>query len=64
MQFLGKGSTRIQSFVYHFVENIKLFHENVKFFHSFHCVSDIADIKGLKKKYKNFSNSIFLVQPY
>ena len=31
-QFLRNGSTKIQSFVYHFVENFKLLHENVKVF--------------------------------
>ena len=30
-QFLRNESTKIQSFVYHFVENFKLLHENVKF---------------------------------
>ena len=29
------GSTKIQSFVYHFVENFKLLHENVNFFRNF-----------------------------
>ena len=31
-QFLRNGSTKIQSFVYHFVENFKLLHEKVKMF--------------------------------
>ena len=31
-QFLKNGSTKIQSFVYHFVENFKLLHDNVKIF--------------------------------
>ena len=30
-QFLRNESTKIQSFVYHFVENFKFLHENVKF---------------------------------
>ena len=31
-QFLRNGSTKIQSFVSHFVENFKLLHENVKIY--------------------------------
>ena len=34
-QFLRNGSTKIQSLVYHFVENLKLFYENVKIFSQF-----------------------------
>ena len=30
MQFLRNGSTKLQGFVYHFVGNFKLLHENVK----------------------------------
>ena len=29
-QFLRNGSTKLQSFVYHFVGNFKLLHDNVK----------------------------------
>ena len=31
-QFLRNGSNKMQSFVYNFVENFKLFYENVKIF--------------------------------
>ena len=27
MQFLRKGATKLESFVYHFVENLKLMHD-------------------------------------
>ena len=44
-QFLRNGSTKTHSFVYHFVENFKLLHENVKRFSKV-SLSGVTDVRS------------------